>query len=480
VNLAVDMPRTSMRAFVVGSRHCARCQLPGPAGHAEDPQEGTLIDGRYEVERLLGQGGGGVVLLALDVHLRRRVALKLMSVANEDSVTSPERFVDEAAALASVRHEHVAAVHGLGVHQGRAFIAMEYVDGSSVAHALRLHRNHDGHLSVQRAISILEGVAAGVSQVHAQGIVHRDVKPANVIVETGTGRPVLVDFGLATSYLGHGDELVAGTPEYKAPEALVGARLDPRADQYSLACMAYEMLTGRPPFVASHPHQVAQAHLTSSVLLPSALRAELAPLNDVLLKALSKYPADRFANCQVFSDALSDRARRILSNQRQRPVASVWPSANTPSPSDTSPQGLRVLVVDDEPIFAELAEHAASEALAGQPLEIVRAHTGEAGLAALLQGRLPRLLLLDYQMPGLDGVELLSRMRAMPGGGDVEAIVVSGSVGENERWRFSLLGVRHFVQKPVDHQQLVSIIAAAGQARGWLFTDHQVQTRAMR
>lgn len=479
MNLAVDRPRTGARPFVGEARHCARCQLPGLSGHRADPVEGTLVDGRYEVERLLGRGGGGVVLLALDVHLRRRVALKLMSVANEESVTSPERFVDEAAALASVRHEHVAAVHGLGVHQGRAFITMEYVDGSSVAHALRLHRSHGGHLSVQRAISILEGVAAGLSQVHAQGIVHRDVKPANVIVETGTGRPVLVDFGLASSYLAEADELVAGTPEYMAPEALVGARLDPRADQYSLACMAYEMLTGRPPFVASHPHEVAQAHLTSPVLLPSTLRAELASLDDVLLKALSKYPQDRFANCQVFTDALSDRARKILSSQqRATPVASVWPSAPT-SPSDTSPQGLRILVVDDEPVFAELAEHAASEALAGQPLEIVRAHTGEAGLAALA-GRLPRLLLLDYQMPGLDGVELLSRMRAMPGGGDVEAIVVSGSVGDNERWRFSLLGVRHFVQKPVDHAQLVAIVAAAGQARGWLFTDHQVQTRAMR
>lgn len=479
MNLAVDIPGTSRRAQVAHARHCARCQLPGPSAHAADPTEGTLVDGRYEVERLLGQGGGGVVLLALDVHLRRRVALKLMSVGAEDSVTSPERFVEEAAALASVRHEHVAAVHGLGVHQGRAFIAMEYVDGSSVAHALRLHRNHDGHLSVQRAISILEGVAAGVSQVHAQGIVHRDVKPANVIVETGTGRPVLVDFGLATSYLGQSDELVAGTPEYMAPEALVGARLDPRADQYSLACMAYEMLTGRPPFVANHPHEVAQAHLGSPVLLPSTLRAELAPLDDVLLKALSKYPAERFANCQVFSDALGDRARRMLSGRRPTPVASVWPSAPI-DPHDTSPQGLRVLVVDDEPIFAELAERAASEALADQQLEIVRAETGEAGLSALLRGRLPRLLLLDYQMPGLDGVELLSRMRAMPGGRDVEAIVVSGSVGESERWRFSLLGVRHFVQKPVDHAHLVSIIAAAGQARGWLFTDQQVQTRALR
>lgn len=480
MSLAVDVPRTTTRPFTVGSRHCARCQLPGLSGRAADPVEGTLVDGRYEVERLIGQGGGGVVLRALDVHLRRRVALKLMCVGTEDAVTSPERFVDEAAALASVRHEHVAAVHGLGVHQGRAFIAMEFVDGSSVAHALRLHRNHGGHLSVQRAISILEGVAAGLSQVHAQGIVHRDVKPANVIVETGTGRPVLVDFGLATSYLGQTDELVAGTPEYMAPEALVGARLDPRTDQYSLACMAYEMLTGRPPFVASHPHEVAQAHLTLPVPPPSTLRRELAPLDDVLLKALSKYPADRFANCQVFSDALSDQARRILSSQRPTPLASVWPSAPSTSPSDTSPQGLRVLVVDDEPIFAELAEHAASEALAGQQLEIVRAHTGEAGLAALLTGRLPRLLLLDYQMPGLDGVELLSRMRALPGGRDVEAIVVSGSVGESERWRFSLLGVRHFVQKPVDHQQLVSIVAAAGQARGWLFTDQQVQTRALR
>lgn len=479
MNLAVERPRTSMRAQVAGSRHCARCQLPGLSGHAQDPAEGTLVDGRYEVERLLGRGGGGVVLLALDVHLRRRVALKLMSVGAEDSVTSPTRFVEEAAALASVRHEHVAAVHGLGVHQGRAFIAMEYVDGSSVAHALRLHRYHEGHLSVQRAVSILEGVAAGVSQVHAQRIVHRDVKPANVIVETGTGRPVLVDFGLATSYLGQADDIVAGTPEYMAPEALVGARLDPRADQYSLACMAYEMLTGRPPFIASHSHEVAQAHLGSPVLLPSTLRAELAPLDDVLLKALSKVPSERFANCQVFSDALSDRARRVLSQQRPGPLASVWPSAPA-SPSDTSPQGLRVLVVDDEPIFAELAEHAASEALSGQQLEIGRAETGQAGLDALLRGRLPRLLLLDYQMPGLDGVELLSRMRAMPGGRDVEAIVVSGSVGESERWRFSLLGVRHFVQKPVDHALLVSVIAAAGQARGWLFTDHQVQTRALR
>ncbi len=476
MNLTVDQPRTSLRA--APSRHCARCQLPGLSAHAHDPSEGTLVDGRYEVERVLGQGGGGLVLLALDVHLRRKVALKLMSVATEDAVTTPERFVDEAAALASVRHEHVAAVFGLGVHRGRAFIAMEYVDGSSVAHALRLHRHHGGHLSVQRAISILEGVAAGLSQVHAQGIVHRDVKPANVIVETGTGRPVLVDFGLATSFLGEVDELVAGTPEYMAPEALVGARLDPRADQYSLGCMAYEMLTGRPPFVASHPHEVAQAHLTSPVLLPSALRPELFALDEVLLKALSKYPAERFANCQVFSDALTDAARRVV-RDRPQPIASIWPSAPG-SASDTSPQGLRVLVVDDEPVFAELAEQAASEALAGQQLEIVRAATGDDGLAALMRGRLPRLIVLDYQMPGLDGVELLSRMRAMPGGRDVEAIVVSGSVGESERWRFSLLGVRHFVQKPVDQAALVSAIAEAGQARGWFFSEQPVQTRAIK
>jgi serine/threonine-protein kinase len=198
-----------------------------------------MFDGRYAIERELGRGAMGVVHLARDVELDRLVALKVTSAALDDE-TAINRFRREAKALASLRHDHVVQVYAAGRNEGRVYFAMEFVDGETLDEILIEHQAHGARIPLFRTLTLLRRIAAGLDAVHAAGLVHRDVKPSNIVVEAGTGRPVLVDFGVVLALRLDSDPDSGGTPLYMAPEQI--HRLEPvtaRTDQYALACTAF-------------------------------------------------------------------------------------------------------------------------------------------------------------------------------------------------------------------------------------------------
>ena len=275
-------------------------QLSGPlTGLAP----GTRVAG-YLLERLVGVGGMAAVYRARDERLGRVVALKLL--AGDESVRS--RFVREARAVAAVDHPHIIPVYAAGEADGVQYIAMRFVAGDTLQGVLRAA----GTLSPRRAAAFISPVASALDAAHAAGLVHRDVKPANILVDSRRGGPehaYLTDFGIARAMLSAGTLTVAGqflgTPDYAAPEQINGQPVDGRADQYALACVAYEMLTGTVPFPRDSAWSVLYAHLNEPPPLVTKIRAELPrEVHDVLAVALAKSPDYRYPTCGDFADAL--------------------------------------------------------------------------------------------------------------------------------------------------------------------------------
>src|SRR5919198_2157609 len=216
-----------------------------PPGRAEtEPDE--LVGGRYRLERSLGNGGMGEVFVAVDTVLDRRVALKRLSPALTDDEPTRTRFFREARALARINSPNVVAVFDAAAN-GEPPLVMELIEGTTLRDELRRTRR----IPPERAAAIGAGVAAGLAAAHAQGVIHRDVKPSNIFLKPD-GEPKVGDFGIAR--LERGDQTLTttgqafGSPAYIAPEQATGGRVDARADLYSLGCVLYEMVAGRPPF----------------------------------------------------------------------------------------------------------------------------------------------------------------------------------------------------------------------------------------
>lgn len=402
---------------------------------------GDVVDGRYLVERELGRGGMGVVYLGRDIDLERPVALKMMSRGYASSPEQASAFRREAAAIASIRSEHIVQVYAFGLHKGAPFFVMEHVRGPSLHDLIAEHAAHEARVPLHRAVTIMLQIASGLGAVHRAGAIHRDVKPENVVVEEVSGRPVLIDFGLAnrTGDLVEGRSAI-GTPDYMAPEQCnpVLGRPTPETDIYALGCTTYELFTGEPPFTDCRTTEaLIDAHLNRAPPLVSARRPDLASLDGVVARAMAKAPGDRFDSAEAFSSAL-----RAATPTDSRPV--IEPLVAPLSMPGTRPA--RVLVIDDDPIFCRLSGRAAELAFYDMPVRVETADSGDEALAKAALA-MPDLVLLDCNMPGLSGVETLSRLRASPSGHHPRVVVVSASVGAVERWQFSVLGVRDFLDK---------------------------------
>ncbi|MBL8721279.1 MAG: response regulator [Myxococcales bacterium] len=407
---------------------------------------GARIDGRYCLDRPLGAGSQADVWRARDIHLERHVALKIL---RGDGISDGARFRREAAMLARLRSAHLATIYAFGFVDREPYFAMELIEGRSLFELWMVHVQAQRAMPVARTVDIIAAAARGLSVAHAQGIVHRDVKPENIMIEDDTGRVVLVDFGVALDSHGPNDGMIYGTPEYMAPELLGGAPASANTDQYGLALVAYELLTGALPFHEDPPFRQIPRRGKEPVPPPSSARPELARLDDVLLRALSIDPAARYPTCVAFGNALVE----ALSEAPLEPAATDG--------------GLRVLVVDDDPLFVRLVTRCLHVALAGVPITIRRVTEPHAALEKC-RTHLPELVVLDYEMPGMDGVELLARVRALPRGETVRAIVLSGNNDEQTRLRFAMLGVRTFAAKPIDFSALVETLHLVARANGWI------------
>jgi serine/threonine-protein kinase len=268
--------------------------------------------GKYVLEQQIGHGGMAVVFRARDDQLGRLVALKIMAPSVASDPGFRQRFVRESKAAAAVDDPYIIPVFEAGESADVLFIAMRYVAGGDVRSLLA----REGPLSVDRASAILVSVASALDAAHAVGLVHRDVKPGNMLIDVRKGRPdhvYLADFGLtkatsgAVTLTGTGSFL--GTADYAAPEQIRGRRVDGRADQYALACAAVEMLTGQTPFPRENAMAVLTAHVSAPPPPLSARRDGLpAELDAVLGRALAKSPSDRYRSCGDFTAAFQRAA----------------------------------------------------------------------------------------------------------------------------------------------------------------------------
>jgi predicted Ser/Thr protein kinase len=269
------------------------------------PDVGDTLGG-YTLESLLGRGGMGSVYLATHDRLGRRAALKVIApeLAHDDDFRA--RFLREARLAASLDHPHVIPVYDAGEVDGVLFIAMRYAPGPTLQQVLR----DAGRLSVVEAVRIAQQVGSALDAAHAAGLVHRDVKPANVLLAEPDGHVYLCDFGLAkpmSSASTTRTGFFLGTADYSAPEQIEGRPLDARADVYSLGAVAFHCLTGRPPFTRDTEFAVLQAHLGDPPPQVSELRPEVpADVDRVVATALAKRREERFASAGAFAHALQE------------------------------------------------------------------------------------------------------------------------------------------------------------------------------
>jgi len=303
-----------------------------PSADSADPMVGQLVDGRFKVEGLLGAGAVGSVYRARDNVDDRKVALKVWNTAAYDEQTRG-RFMREAKALSTLRHPNIVDIQTFGMSDALPYMAMEYLDGQSLE-ALLASSDPPEPLELKAAFDIMTQVLQALAYAHNLGVVHRDLKPDNVVLVGGEGgrRTVkLLDYGLA-KFLSPSDDpvsgamltltgMVMGTPLYMAPEQVKGKTVDVRVDVYAAGCMLFEMLSGRPPFTGDSHAEIYRAHLEAAVpRLPYFGREHLAVpgLQPLLERALAKRPEARFAHAGHMLDALLEVERGSRASQGMR------------------------------------------------------------------------------------------------------------------------------------------------------------------
>src|SRR4051812_45886329 len=287
---------------------------------------GTQL-GPYRIESYIGRGGMGVVYRAEHVHLGRQVALKLLAPELAQNESFRERFVRESRVAARVDHPNVIPIYEADEFDGHYYIAMRYVAGTDLREIL-----HDGPLTLERALDVLNQVAGALDAAHAQGLVHRDVKPGNVLVVSGSQHCYLTDFGLTkamssdTAFTATGQ--FVGTTDYVAPEQIEGKELDRRTDVYSLGCVFYECLAGTAPFRRDSDMAVMWAHMQEPPPRVTDRRPELpAGLDTVISTAMAKSKDDRYPSCSTFAAA----ARSAIELGTGRSAVAV-PTPPAPAP----------------------------------------------------------------------------------------------------------------------------------------------------
>ena len=432
---------------VFGERREERRGFAGPpfgAGAASAPNpdalgavglhEGALVDRTYRVERALGVGGMGAVALATDERLDRKVAIKFIK---PELFAFPEMrtfFHNEARAMARVGHRNVLSVFAFGEHEGTPYFVMEYVDGQTVEQWLR-QRAGGTFPDLDEAIRILEQACLGVEAIHATSTVHRDLKPSNLLIDQSF-RVAVGDLGVARVLdSATGGNFVVGSASYMAPEAALGEdeapELASRRDVYALGCIAYELLTGRPPFTGQTDMSVLSQHVLEEPVLPSQRRQGLPRgYDDVVLKAMAKDPLKRYPTVEAL----------------RRALVAEHSGAREPE---------RILVADDDDDWRTIIVSSLRERFPGAEIHEVR--DGERALEAF-EKRPYSVVLVDLEMPGMDGAKLTLLLRSVESSARTPIIVLTAAGGPREWQRLSAIGADAFLVKPVNADDVELVI----------------------
>ncbi len=347
--------------------------------------EGGDRFGDYRIEAQIGRGGMGIVYRATHLVIDRTVALKLMLPELADDARFRERFIRESRIAASIEHPNVIAIYDAGERDGQLFIAMRYVPGTDLD---RILRAHPGGLGVERAVRFVEQTAGALDAAHEAGGVHRDVKPANILVSgTHDEHVYLTDFGLTRLVEGQTNLTATGafvgTVDYCAPEQIEGATVGPTADVYALGCVLFHALTGRPPFQADAAVAVLYAHVHTPAPAPSSLVADLPPaLDAVLARALAKVPRDRYASAGELAAAAAEASAPAVSSVA--PTVTAAPS--TASGTEPQPGSTQAASTVDRPgtpsrVLPDRADHA--KVAAGGPSRLRRRAAAAVAACAL-------------------------------------------------------------------------------------------------
>ncbi|HMA53048.1 MAG TPA: serine/threonine-protein kinase, partial [Acidobacteriota bacterium] len=300
-----------------GTRFCGRCgrELPGsgetlPTGTAtfqtptKSLDRGTTFARRFEIIEEIGQGGMGTVYKAYDCKIREVVALKLLKpeIASDPEVI--ERFRNEIKLARQVAHRHVCRMYDLGEEYLSIYISMEYVPGEDLKSFIR----RSGHLNEAKAVGLGKQIAEGLAEAHRLGVVHRDLKPQNVMIDKD-GNAKIMDFGIARSLHTRGvtgTGVIIGTPEYMAPEQAEGRDIDRRVDLYALGAILFEMVTGRVPFEGTTPLSIVLKHRSEPPADPQTINAQIsAGLSRIILKCLAKSRDDRYQSAAAVLEDLT-------------------------------------------------------------------------------------------------------------------------------------------------------------------------------
>jgi serine/threonine-protein kinase len=346
--------------------------------------------GRYEVIARLGEGAMGTVYKARDPLLDRLVAIKTvnLNLPKEDLAEYEARFYQEARAAGGLSHPNIVVIHDIGKTEQVAFMAMEYLEGRE----LRTILSQRGALPVEDAVRIGAQVAEGLAYAHGRGVIHRDVKPTNIMIGRD-GHAKITDFGIArmrTSELKTMTGMILGSPRYMSPEQVSGKRADHRSDIFALGVVLYEMLTGQPPFQADTVHGVMYQTMSANPPAPSTLRQSIPPILDfVVAKALAKVPEARYQDARELAEDLrasleAGRAgaveQRIRASLAAAPMATALPEVETrhdnlDAPSDETTEEIPLKLLASQPSFTVSKVFDSTEAtlrlaaLAGQSLE---------------------------------------------------------------------------------------------------------------
>ena len=393
---------------------------------------GALIGGCYRLMGELGRGAMGVVLLALDEALQRRVAIKFI----RSDVVEPgfyARFTQEARAMARVNHPNVLCIYAFGEHEGTPYFVSELVEGVTLEAWLAARQAPP---DLETALRILDDVCKGVAAIHAAGTVHRDLKPSNILIDSGL-RTRVADFGVSLRYAESATVACdrAGTPAYMAPEVAMAegksGTLSPLSDIYALGCVAFELLVGRRPFQAQSEFAWIVQHATQPVPVPSSLRRELPRSFDrVLIQALAKDPAERTRCVAELRLGLGAARREALEPER-------------------------ILVAEDDEDFRGVLRAALYGAFPSADVECVA--DGRAALEAL-ERRPASVALVDLRMPVLDGVALTAALRQRESSARMPILVLTGRGGAREWQALSSIGADRFLVKPVNLDDLMTLI----------------------
>ena len=391
-----------------------------------------VLKQRYALDREIGRGASGRVWIAQDLQLGRRVALKVVDRDDGDDEGARARFEHEAWTIAQLSSPHIVRVFDSGVDDGMPFIVMELLHGESLEDRLQRHPK----LPARIAAFVVGEIAKGLSASHAAGIIHRDLKPANVFLSRENGREIakLLDFGIAALLVrpelnGALGQVVAGTPQYMSPEHFAGASIDHRADLWSLAVLAYQMLLGRFPFAGKTLLQLRDHVCSAAFLRPSEVSSDFdSALDAVFEQAFAKDAADRFQSASDLSTAVARFAGLDIH------------------------QVVRVLVVDDEPDMEILVRQWFRRELRSGRYELFFATSGEEGLEELSRRPDIDVVLTDINMPGMDGLTFLGKV---PDVNPLVRVVVVSAYNDMANIRAAMnRGAFDFLCKPIDFEDL--------------------------